>query len=532
MQLPLTYNLPHQDWRTNQYEALQWCQSQNGCVLLEAPTGSGKTALAAALAYDKSVVSLVKTKNLQRENYGETYSFDVLYGRANYPCIHPHGISLSASECLHNEQGMRKCPYASSCPYLIQKAICQGSSMISLNYSYWMSAHWPRGNPPQILVCDEADELPEVVLDFASCTITQKQLVEWGLPPLPIITGHESLLNPIDPVFEAIDWLEESRDILLDAWKKLKDTKGNRDIQKLRQCEQLGMKIRSTLDAIQTNSMDWYIRSGPVARVLGRGKVAPGFVARPLTARFHWNKYFSVSETVLMMSATIGKPEPLARELGIDEFSFNLVPSQWPAEMRPIIIPESTPRLGRKAPDSAYELQADLAAELIHDRPSDWFGIVLVTSKYEARQVTERLYSRGLEDRVWILPEKQGGQWLGTEKQTKLWSMRKSQVPGSILVSWNHWRGYDGLDEKICLCMKTPYPPMGTPGSYENERMRYDGKLYHWRTANLLAQGTGRTRRGREEDYGPDNGLVAVLDGNWSRVKKYLPDSFLEAVVH
>jgi hypothetical protein len=41
----------------------------------------------------------------------------------------------------------------------------------------------------------------------------------------------------------------------------------------------------------------------------------------------------------------------------------------------------------------------------------------------------------------------------------------------------------------------------------------------------------GRTRRGREQDYGEDNGFVAIADGNWTRVKKYLSQSLREAIV-
>jgi len=70
---------------------------------------------------------MCRTKNLQVENYGQTYSFDVLKGRGNYRCVHPDGKDRMASECLFIEN-MRKCDSAWDCPYLIQKSICQGSN--------------------------------------------------------------------------------------------------------------------------------------------------------------------------------------------------------------------------------------------------------------------------------------------------------------------------------------------------------------------------------------------------------------------
>jgi Rad3-related DNA helicase len=157
--------------------------------------------------------------------------------------------------------------------------------------------------------------------------------------------------------------------------------------------------------------------------------------------------------------------------------------------------------------------------------------LVLCTSKAETKRVADRLARRGLQNRVWVTPEKHGGRWAGTETHAALWEERRQQVPGSLCISWNFWRGYDGLDERIVLAMKTPFSPRGEPGSYQAERVRADGAMYHWRAANRLAQGCGRTRRGREEDYGAENGLVGVLDQNFRMVKKHLPQDFLEAIV-
>jgi len=64
--------------------------------------------------------------------------------------------------------------------------------------------------------------------------------------------------------------------------------------------------------------------------------------------------------------------------------------------------------------------------------------------------------------------------------------------------------------------------------------MEYSHKTYNWRTANILAQGLGRTRRGRPEDYdtnGEMRGFVAIADGSWKRIKKYLPGWVKEAIV-
>jgi len=121
------------------------------------------------------------------------------------------------------------------------------------------------------------------------------------------------------------------------------------------------------------------------------------------------------------------------------------------------------------------------------------------------------------------------GAYTPTDEQVKAWSARKRKVPGSICVSWALWEGYDGLDERIDIVAKTPYPYLGD--DYEKARMAYSGKLFHWRTACQMEQGLGRTRRGYDEDYGEENGYVAIADGSWSRVRKYMSAALQSAIV-
>lgn len=78
---PSEYGLEHEQWRPHQYETLDWAEHLEVSGILEAPTGSGKTALPKALSHNAKVISLVQHKQLQQRNYGEKYAFDVLYGK-------------------------------------------------------------------------------------------------------------------------------------------------------------------------------------------------------------------------------------------------------------------------------------------------------------------------------------------------------------------------------------------------------------------------------------------------------------------
>jgi len=525
---PEDYGVPHEDWRPQQYETVQWLLDgdKKKARVIEAPTGSGKTTLARAVGSQRSVTALCKTKMLQQENYERAYGFDALFGRGNYPCaLEPR---LTGAECEFAEVGMHECPVVGECPYLMQKSVAMGSDLRSLNYAYWLTARWPRECPTDVVVCDEAHLLSETVLDFTGATIFEKQRQDWGLPPFPKITSHSgSVLFKSDPTGDALAWLNEARTTLLSIYNSL--NKAKNDLKRLRKCETLGMKIRATIDALQANSHDWYIASGPAARSVGES-AAPGFVCRPLTARHHAPQFFTGKWQTVFMSATIGDTDAFARELGIEQYDARCVPGAWPPESRPILVPKDAPKMGRaamKKGEDALEQQVRLIAQLIKGVPKEWSGVVHHTSISETENLARRMGRFGLGDRVWVPPAQ-----VGTEEQMAAWAAHKKKVPNALALTWGWQTGVDLLDEKICIVAKTPFPSLAN--RYEQARLAYDGKFYLQRTAWALEQACGRTRRGRSEDYDtPDEmrGLVAIVDNNYIRVQKYLSPAFREALL-
>jgi Rad3-related DNA helicase len=342
----------------------------------------------------------------------------------------------------------------------------------------------------------------------------------------------------VRPMPDAIGWLNESIVILRQRYQELsdiiKDGGGDSKTRKqLRRCEMLGKKVSSTLHALITYPDDWYIKSGKRARTF-RGNKVPGFVCKPLTARHHAPSYFISDDwDTILMSATIGDPVAFSEELGIDDYTYHQVPSEWTPDVRPIEV-LAAPVMSRKNTlkhPSAFEKQADVIAEAIHDCNESWSGLILVTRKSEAGLLAGRLAERGLQDRVWVTPGNDGV-YVPTDHQVNAWHKRLRQVPNSICLSWSLWTGYDGLDEKILVAAKSPAPFLGD--GFERARMEYSRRFYNWRTGCTLAQGLGRIRRGRACDYnvnGQVNKRVFIADGSWRRIKKSLPAWMMEAVV-
>lgn len=513
LESPQDYGLGHDAWRPHQWETLEWGRSiaHGGVGVLEAPTGSGKTALPAAISSRATVISLVQHKHLQQVNYGEKYGFDVLYGKSNYDCAHPGNLDIagnvqSAEACTY-ESNMLKCPYAAQCGYVIAREQAKESNRASLNYPYWFTARWLREHTFSYLVCDEAHNLSEQVLEFTGCTVNEFTRAKYGLPEFPQAYKVEGV----------IDWFDAASAVLDNAHKKYRGFPKEQE-----KVKRLGAKFDATLSAIETNASDWYVRSG------ARAHENPQLVARPLTARYHFAHYFlSPRYRLIAMSATIGDVPTFTKELGISEYESRRVPSVWDASVRPVIIPSDIPRMGYTSTVQEKTSQALRIAREIKKYPSDWSGVIHVSSKQGAKDLAALLARFGLQDRVWTPTEGRS-----TEQVAADWTIRKQKVSGSLAVAWAWQEGVDLTEERICIVAKVQFPSLGD--DYEKARMSYDGQFYLQRTAWKVEQSLGRTRRGEAEDYnlnGEVSQLVMIADGNWTRVQKYLSQNLKDSIV-
>jgi Rad3-related DNA helicase len=525
---PIDYGLPqHDKWRIGQLEAVEHAlETRTGISIYEQPTGSGKTAFCRAIAskFNKSA-SVCSTRVLQTQyiNYG----YYMMQGKANFPCVHPDvEWGTKANECI-SPSNMYDCISSSRCEYLRAKSIVMASKLVNVNYHLWMSSAWIRSLPFDYVCFDEAQLTSDLVLDWVGATISQRDVIQFELPAIPKIENMSNsiMVSKINPVWESLKWLnlcmEHLNGILItlihDDMVIPSQRKYYVKLQAMRQ------KCETVADALVDNGEDWYIRSG-----LDNG--VPKFIARPLTARYHAPKLFCVPK-IVMMSATIGLPEIMAKELGIKNFRFLSVPSVWPSETRPIYVLDC-PSMGHASTQKnpgIFDKQAEVIAEFIGRYPKDWPGLILVTRRSEAKLLADRLAKLGLQDRIFPFPE------TNTAEQVRQWEIRKQRKPNSIGISFSFWEGFDGVTEKLLCIAKIPFGSRGEPGSYEHSRMEYDYQYYNQQTALKLEQGCGRIRRGEPEHYdlnGVAAKAVAIADGSIGRVRKYFSQSFLDCLVY
>jgi Rad3-related DNA helicase len=385
------------------------------------------------------------------------------------------------------------------------------------------------------LICDEAHLLSDLTLDWVGCEITMKDVKEFYLGQPPVIEYMEglSLFHRHDPCQQAVIYLRECiRAIhkqIISLSKHLKSQSNGPTVKRrLSRAQNLLSSLQATVKAIETNSSEWYVISGPGV-IHSRVGPEPGFVAKPLTARYHFPSLFVHSPVTICMSGTIGDPKTFATELGLKDYQYRSVPSNWPPETRPIHVLD-VPHLNYRSTEKEYAQQADAMSKAILACPHDWSGIIHVTRKREAPLLAERLAHRGLQDRVFVTPDG------ATDAQMAAWQEHKQktngQYGGQLCIAWSMTEGVDLLDEKICLTAKVPFPDTSDP--YEKARLGYSHSFYAQRSAWTLMQSLARTRRGFEEDYnmnGEKRQLVCIADGAWRRIEKYLDPDFLDSIV-
>ena len=489
----MIYKLPHPLDRDGQLEAMDWIlNSDKKYLILCAPTGFGKSALAACASLGLRTLALVLHKSLQSANYRDIYDFDILYGKSNYPCVERNKKGNQSTFLPQMKWTAFDCSNPDClCPYQRQEMHCLSSQRISLNYvKYLMSESFVYRFNPDIIFCDEAHNLPGTVMDFVGLTLRwDNEFINFKHRPEPERLQYRDAMHYLKRCHASIQGSKPDQKKELARWRKWK-----RLSQKVEMVGQLiGKKEPS----------DWYFE-------IDKDKL----LIKPLTAKYHFKSMFGKADKVVLMSATI--TENIAERLGIedDEFDFMEVPPIWPIPTR-LIYDLGGPAMNWKSSEVDKQKQAELIASVL--RP-DCSGVIHVSSKAQAYELAARL-SDFNQDYYDFYYSEDG---LSTDKQLQEWY--EVRQLGMYCISWNFHEGVDLGDDTIIIMAKTPFASM-RPG-YERAVIDYDPQWYNEQTAYKMVQLFGRHQRGLDEHYLPGAKLSYIADSSWHRIKSNLSNDF------
>ena len=345
-------NFPFDEPRTGQLDIIQDIQDaiKKGYkyIILEAGTGTGKSAIATTLAkmYESAYI-LTMTKQLQAQ-YSNEFEFPLVKGRGNFACLNDQLESTCDIGACKTTPTSSKffCPYGvaknptldaelafedsfggtvfyqsgNHCHYWNQKANAINSPITLMNYDYAIVElnYVKHFGTRSLLILDEAHNIENKLMSTMEVTLYNRTLEK-------DINKRISLETLKDGELE--DWKME-----IDAIRESYEDIDLKDISKNK-----ADRIKSTISRLKTLNIN--LDKEPRNWVIDTDE--EGVVFKPLRVHHYAkNNLLKYGDVVIFMSATILSHKMFSKWLGLNpnEVYHIKVDSPFTKEKRPIIL--------------------------------------------------------------------------------------------------------------------------------------------------------------------------------------------------
>lgn len=509
-------SFPFKHYRKGQKEAIEKAKAAfkkgKRFVVIEAPTGSGKSAIAVTLARQaKSSYILTAQKILQEQYLRDFPDLSLMKGRANYPCL-VAPTHAAAAPCIAG----RKFTECDACPYFVSKETAIAASNTIMNYAYYLAELNYSGGftPRELLVLDEAHNAESALMSFVGVMLSDTAMTRVGIAErLPTVledSEYFDFAEELIPVFS-------KRSSELEHDLKKDSVRGELAIAYMQHKQYVDNQLRR-LEVLKESRdeglVDWVVERG-------RNNEGQWLSFKPVkVSTFASQLLFGFAEKVLMLSATILDAPTYLRSLGIhsDEAEVIQIDSEFPPENRPIFV-RNVARMTR------HHIEADMPklmkeiVELFEAHPNDK-GVIHAHSYKIASYISKHL-PKEYQHRLITHLDSDG-------RDAALDKHLQSVLP-TVLLSPSMTEGIDLADDlsRWQVICKIPYPYLGDP--QVARRKDIDPAWYDWKTCLTIVQAYGRSVRSKD-DYALTYVLDADFPGFIKRQQRRLPEWFLEAI--
>ena len=496
-------------------------------IILEAGTGTGKSAIAATLALMfESTYILTVTKQLQ-DQYLNDFSrlgFKLVKGRGNFKCrkYAEDKIDKCCDEgrCIiegyHCEHSTKNKPILNiekdnTCEYDYQKWIALNSDTVISNYPYLFLElnHVSDFEKRKLMIFDEAHNLEDNIMNQLKLEFTRRELKD------------EVSINLSKEVIDKLQlgnssiWIKfilKVQNKYKKQLTKIKDLKNKSEIK-----EKITYFKRRIDDC---DRFVKYIQHDPSKWIFDYDSYYGVAEFKPIKVNNYAKKtFFEYGDVCLFMSASILDYELFAEWLGIDKDEIYAIRQKSPFEINrnPIITYDnfnmSYNNLSRNAP-----LTINTVKDILETHKNDK-GIIHTIS-YKCKDfLMKNLNSNRLIDHK------------THNRIRQLNKFKKSNNP-LVLISPSMNEGVD-LPGDLCrfqIIYKIPYPSLADKQT--KIRSSIDPKWYKYKTALALVQTVGRGMR-YEKDYCTtyfiDSRLLPFVAVDMAE-NNFLPDTFIDAI--
>ena len=509
---------PFKQYRQGQREAIDAAndafEAGKRFVIIEAPTGAGKSAIAVTLTREASSAFVLTAQKILQDQYARDFpELALVKGRSNYPCEVNPLTNASAAPCFLRHRDAR----CDACQYFTAKDNAMAAGSVVTNYAYYLAElNYSGGfDERDLLILDEAHNAENALMQFLTVTMSERELMRHGLDNLPPFIEDDE---------QYFDYLE---DLLPDPWnlhsqaeqnlKKTKDPTSTVALDIMRQRSWLSSQyqgIERIINSRNEDDIEWTVETR-------KQKSGTTLTFKPVSvASFAEDLLFTYGKRVLMLSATILDPKTYLRSLGIDESDAAVidVPSTFPAHKRPIIV-QPTAKLTRHYLERDLPKLADAISTLM-DTHAREKGVIHSHSYKIAQAILERL-PISQQERI-ITHTSSAGRDDALERHCN------SKKP-TVLLTPSMTEGIDlagDLSRWQVIC-KIPYPYLGDP--QVARRKSLDPAWYDWHTTLTVVQAYGRSVRSED-----DHAVTYLLDADFpsfvKRQKRRLPLWFVDAL--
>jgi len=506
---------PFSQYREGQRETIDAARdafaSGKRFVVVEAPTGSGKSAVAVTLAREASSAFVVTAQKVLQDQYVRDFpDLAIMKGRSNYPCL-VMPTNAASAPCIVG----KRYSACDACPYFSAKDVAIQADVATMNYAYFLAELNYAGGfqGRELLILDEAHNAEAMLMSFVQVSVTDAQLRRAGIDKaLPPDLGSELAFEFAEDLMPDLKRRSRAIEVELQV-----DSSSEAGMQNLRLKQWLDSHLQRTrllLESHASGDIDWVVERR-------RGDTGESLTFKPVeVAMFAEELLFGHAERVLMLSATILDSHTYLRSLGVDEDEVEVitVPSTFPASRRPVVVRPAA-RLTRRYLDRDLPLLAAAIGDLAADHASEK-GIVHAHSYKIASYIAKNLPER---QRARVVTH------VGADGRDDALARHLSSHEPTILLTPSMTEGIDLVGDLArwqVLC-KVPYPFLGDP--QVAARMERDPDWYDWRTCLAMVQAYGRSVRSAE-----DHAVTYLLDADFPaflrRQRQRLPPWFLEAV--
>ncbi len=524
-------NFPFENPRSGQLEIIAEIEEAISkgfkYIVLEAGTGTGKSAIATTLVrmYESAYI-LTMTKQLQNQ-YAQEFGFPLVKGRGNFDCLHdnlestcdmgdcktaptnskffcPYGIAknptLSGSEAFEDSHGSSLYFQSENhCYYWQQKANAINSPITLMNYDYALLElnYVKHFGTRSLLILDEAHNIENKLMRNMELNLYNKRLEK----DIKKVISPSTLKSE-----ETGEWIMEI-DAIKDAYDniELKELSKN----KADRIRSTTLRLKQLHDNLDKEPKNWVIDADE-----------HGVSFKPLRVHHYAeSNLLQYGDVVIFLSATILSHKMFAKWLGLDpnEVYHIKVDSPFPVNKRPIEMvlagKMSNTRIKHTAPKTIPIL------EKILERHKGDKGLIHTNSYKCQNYITRHLYNSRLISH-------------GANNRERVLQYFEEEENPLVLVSPSMSEGVDLPYDKcrFQVIYKIPFPYLGD--KQVNMRRKRDQRWYAYKTVMTLMQAYGRGMRAED-----DSCVTYILDSDIKMLLKspmyrsLIPEFFKEAIV-